>query len=260
MKLQAGLNDYIITVSENELHFKCKFVPDSNEVLLFFHGLACSWDSFIHILDKDYFPGKSLLFVDHIGFGESSKQENFSYTIQDQAKAIEELLSKLPDWNIHIVAHSMGTAIALNLKSKVYRKVKSFTNIEGNLIAEDCSLMSQGITEKSFEEYKNGMYKMNLFAFNKHQQLHFRQTTAYAVYHSAISLVKESESGELLEKFRNLNCKKAYFYGDENKDMPVLKKLEFTEKHMISESGHAMTTENPEEFYEKLAKFITTEP
>ncbi len=258
MKLKKGLANYTITVYNYSLHVKCKFVPDSKEIILFFHGLACSWDSFNNILDKNYFPDKSLLFVDHIGFGESSKPEDFSYTMEDQAKIIDNLLSELPTWNIHIVAHSMGAAIALNLKPETYAKVKSFANIEGNLIGEDCGFMSRGIAEKSIEEYQNGMYKMHLFAFSNHEQLHFRQTTANAVYHSAVSLVNESDSGELLEKFRNLNCKKAYFYGEENKEMLVLKKLDFTEKQMISKSGHALTSENPEEFYYKLEEFINS--
>jgi hypothetical protein len=38
--------------------------------------------------------------------------------------------------------------------------------------------------------------------------------------------------------------------------MPVLEKLDFIPKYMISKSGHGLTTENPEEFYTKLSKFI----
>lgn len=127
MKLKIGINDYTITVNKYLLHLKCKFVPDSNEVLLFFHGLACSWDSFKRILDKNYFSNKSLLFVDHVGFGESCKPEDFSYTMQDQAKIIDKLLTLLPNWNIHIVAHSMGVAIALNLKSETYHRQLALT-------------------------------------------------------------------------------------------------------------------------------------
>ena len=256
MSLTSGIKNYTITVKNLNLHFKCKFVPGSTDVILFFHGLACSWDSFKYILKKDYFPNKSFLFIDHIGFGESEKSEDFSYTIQDQAEVVEELLAQLPNWDIHIIAHSMGAAIALLMSDKTYKKVKSFTNVEGNLIAEDCGVMSRGISEKSFEEYKNGLYKVHQFSFGKHEQIHFRQSTARAVHQSAVSLVKESDSGKLLEKFRTLNCKKIYFYGEENQDMPILAKLGSIEKQMVSKSGHAMTSQNPEEFYEKLVKFI----
>lgn len=258
MKLKPGLNSYFLEINECRIHFKCKYVENSSDLLLFFHGLACSWDSFEHLLKKDYFPDKSYLLIDHIGFGESAKPNNFSYTMQKQAEIVEELVAKLPEWeNIHIVAHSMGAAIALLLSNDLYKKVKSFSNIEGNLIAEDCGIMSRGISEKSYEEYKNKLYKMHLFSFGKHEQIQLWQTTAFAVYQSAVSLVKESDTGELLNKFKALNCKKAFFFGEENQEMPVLKKLDFAEKYMISNSGHAMTSQNPEEFYEKLVKFVT---
>jgi pimeloyl-ACP methyl ester carboxylesterase len=256
LKLQTEVNNYTVSILGYQLHFGCKYVENSTEAIVFFHGLAGTWDTFKYILDKDYFPDKSFLFIDYFGFGDSAKPENFSYSMQAQAKIVEELLTMLPKWDIHIVVHSMGSAIALCLSDEILNKAKSFTNIEGNLIAEDCGLMSLGIAEKTYEEYKNGLYKMHLFAFDKHEQIHYRQSTAYAVYHSAVALVKESESGRLLEKFKSLNCKKIYFYGEENSGMPVLKKLYSIECQMITNSGHAMTFENPEEFYEKLVKFI----
>ena len=152
MILSEGLKSYQTIIDDLELHFVCKYVPNSTEVLLFFHGLACTYDSFKHILDKDYFPDKSFLFVDHVGFGESSKPVNFSYSMKDQAKIIDELLKSMPSWRIHIIAHSMGAAIALLLCNETYKKVKSFANVEGNLIAEDCGIMSRAISEKSYED------------------------------------------------------------------------------------------------------------
>jgi len=256
MKLTPGLEDYSVIVNKHQIHFKCKYIPNSTEVVLFFHGLACSWDTFRNVLEHDYFPDKSLLFIDHIGFGDSSKPKDFSYTMQNQAEIVEDLLLMLPQWDIHIVAHSMGVVIALLLKPDTYSHVKTFSNIEGNLISEDCGIMSRGISEKSFEDYKNSLYKMHLFAFSKHEQLHFKQSTPFVIYHSAVSLVKESDSGELIERFKKLNCKKSYFYGEENKEMPVLEQLDFVKKFMIKNSGHAMTTQNPDEFYEKLVEFI----
>ena len=38
--------------------------------------------------------------------------------------------------------------------------------------------------------------------------------------------------------------------------MPVLQHLGFVKKYMIGGSGHAMMTDNPKEFFDKLAEFI----
>ena len=256
MKLETGTKEYSVNINQHRMNLKCRYNPDSKEVILCIHGLACSMDSFRNIFDYDYFPNKSLLLLDLIGFGKSSKPENFSYTMEEQARFVEELLSTLPRWNIHIVAHSMGAAIALFFQSDFFSRVLSFTNIEGNLVSEDCGIFSRGVTSLSYNDYKNDLYKKQLIEYKGHDQLRMEETNPVAVFKSSASLIEWSDSGELLNKFRNLSCKKYYFYGDKNKDMPVLKKLDFVKKYMVHNSGHGMMTENPKEFYSKLHDFI----
>jgi len=254
--LQSGFKEYFFSLNQHQIFFQCRFSPGSKEAVLFLHGLACSSDSYRDVWNANYFPGKSILAVDIIGFGRSSKSEDFSYKMEDHAVLIEKLLEKLPDWKFHIAAHSMGGAIALLFSAEFYTRVLSFSNIEGNLVSEDCGLLSREIISRSFEVYKNRLYPKHVNAFKDHDQLHFEQSTPAAIYKSAQSLVQRSDSGELLEKFRKLNCRKSYFYGEENREMAVISKLDFAQKYMISNSGHGMMTENPDEFYSKLAGFI----
>ncbi len=254
--LKNGIHEYNAIINNSGLNFKCKFHPEANELIIFIHGLACSNDSFRDVFTTDYFPGKSVLAVDLIGFGSSDKPEDFSYTMEAQAKIIEELIEALPRKKLHIVAHSMGGAVALLLKPELLSSLASFANIEGNLVAEDCGIMSRGIIDVSFERYRNSMYLKHIYTFRGHHQLRFEESTPTAIYESAKSLVEWSDSGKLLEIFKALTCKKCYFFGEENKGMPVLEKLDFVPKYMISKSGHGMMTENPEEFYKKLDEFI----
>ncbi len=256
MKLAEGLKEYSEIISRHRLNFKCKYNSGSDEIILFIHGLACSSDSFRHVFDFDYFPNKSLLLIDLLGFGRSSKPETFSYKMEDQAAFIEKLFSLLPFSKIHIAAHSMGGAVALLFSPDFFSRVLSFANIEGNLVSDDCGALSRGITDISFEEYDNDLFEKQLHEYKGHSQLHFAETNSIAVYKSAESLVKWSDSGELLERFRNLVCRKGYLYGEVNNDMDVIHKLDFARKYMISHSGHGMTTENPAEFFAKLADFI----
>jgi len=256
INLIPGLNDYLVDIDELKIHFLCDYNPSSNEVILFIHGLACSLDSYRNLFDKDYFPGKSFLLVDLIGFGKSSKHQSFSYTMEDQAAIIEKLFSLLPEWNINIAAHSMGGALALLFSDDFYRRVKSFTNIEGNLISEDCGIFSRGVANLTFDEYRNKLFKTQMIEFKEHPQLRFAETTPVAVHKSAVSLVEWSDSGELLNIFNSLTCKKCYIYGEENKNTPIINRLDLIDKYVISSSGHGMMTENPEEFYSTLAEFI----
>ncbi len=256
MDFLAGIREYKFTIRQHQIYFKCKYIPNSKEVIIFIHGLACSMDSFRNVFDYNYFPDKSLLLIDLVGFGKSSKPEDYSYSMEEQAEVIKELLAIFPPWDIHIAAHSMGGAIALLFNQDIFSRIKSFANIEGNLISEDCGILSRGIADITYEEYKTNLYPKHLLEFNNHQQLHFEESTPLAVYNSAVSLVKWSDSYELLNKFKSLECRKSYFFGEENKEMPALNKVNFASKYTISGSGHGMMTENPKEFYNKLAEFI----
>jgi pimeloyl-ACP methyl ester carboxylesterase len=258
MDLVKGFQKYSVKIKECTVSFTFSYNPDSDELILFLHGLACSSASFRNLFDKDYFPNKSLLVIDLPGFGESAKPESFSYSMEDMADVVKELVELLPPLKIHIAAHSMGGAAALLFPDKFYERVLSFANIEGNLISEDCGLLSRGVISVPFEDYKAVNYLTQRKEFAGHEQMRFDETTPQAVYNSAKSLVNWSDSGKLPDKFASLKCRKCYFFGEENSGMPVLQRLGMVPAVMISGSGHAMMTENPEEFYSKLRLFVNS--
>lgn len=249
--------DYEIPVSGIAVHVRYRNVPGSPNLILFLHGLACSADTFRDVTTKNYFPDASLLLVDLPGFGRSAKPESFSYSMEAQADILAQLLRCFVFTRLHLVAHSMGGAIGLLLAEQMKEQVVSFANIEGNLVGEDCGIMSRGIAELQVGVYGSTLFPNQVREFIGHQQLRFSESTPYAVHQSAVSLVAWSDNGQLLKKFHNLPVRKIYFYGEENKSMPVLEHLDFVEQVMIHKSGHGLTTENPDEFYPKLTTFIS---
>ncbi len=82
-------------------------------------------------------------------------------------------------------------------------------------------------------------------------------TSAVALYRSAESLVAWSDSNKLLEKFLELPCRKAYFFGDENAEHPMIASIVDVSKVKIKRSGHFPMNDNPKDFYDELFKFIT---
>ena len=150
----------------------------------------------------------------------------------------------------------MGNAVALLLSPARLSDIRSFSNIEGNLIGEDCGMLSRGIASTPFHEYCTNVFPSEQMEFLGHPQFRFEHTTAPAVHKSAQSLVALSDSGELLTKFTDLSCKKRYFWGEENAWMPILQKLDGDMTEIIHQSGHSVMTDNPGEFFLKLAGFI----
>lgn len=212
------------------------------ETLVFIHGLICSKSDFSRVWDLSYFKKYGILTFDLPGFGESSKPENFSYDMQDQAEICRLLLEELNINNIHLIGHSMGGVISVLLAYKIPEKVISLINLEGNLIREDCSL-SRKISNMSYKEFinKKGMIENN---------------DPNSTYKSSKSLVNWADSRKLLDLFLGLKTKKTYFSCD-RKVLPctnILKgKVDIV---TISNSGHFIMGDNPEELYEKLSAIL----
>ena len=65
--------------------------------------------------------------------------------MEAQARVCAEILKEFSDRNLHIVAHSMGGAVALLLPDDILNDTKTFANIEGKLVGADCGVASRRI-------------------------------------------------------------------------------------------------------------------
>ncbi len=234
-------------------------VHDTGEnLILLVHGLGCSKDSFHHLWNLTDFNDYSILALDLAGFGESSISIRFSYTMEAQARICAEILTKFSNKNLHIVAHSMGSAVALLLPDEILNGLKTFTNVEGNLTGADCGTISRNIISVSPAVFESDIYPELRDKFNSlgEKYADIDLTSADALYKSAESLVAWSDSDKLLEKFLALPCRKAYFFGDENADLPTVTRVGNIQKVKIKQSGHFPMNDNPKEFYGELYKFL----
>jgi hypothetical protein len=98
----------------------------------------------------------------------------------------------------------MGGAISLLLIEKIPSKIISFTNLEGNLIGEDCTFSREAIKysledfEKNFKNFKSKIKDTKDLASSTtpSNKLFYRwlsKSNPYAFYKSSQSLVKWSE-------------------------------------------------------------------
>ena len=236
------------------------FRQNGKDLLIFMHGLGGSKQNFSSVWDSPCFKNTSLLAFDFPGFGLSDKPEDFSYKMEEQAQVFEQVFAHFSDYRWHIAAHSMGGAIALLLPQQILDRVKSFADLEGNLIDADCFL-SRKIIEQSFEDfYRRFLPRMkDRLADNPMLLEDINRALPMAYFKSAQSLVEWSDTGKLLEKFKDLSCRKAYFYGERNSDIAVLRRLDDIPGIEIPDSGHMMMMENPDVFAKKLSAFMELE-
>lgn len=184
---------------------------------------------------------------------------DFSYSIEDQAAIVAGVLEELSFEKLHIVAHSYGNAVAMLLPTAVLDTVVTFVNAEGNLIAQDCGIVSRQISSYDFPDFEvNYFPKMAEQAPSGPGYFEFDKMHPYAFWKGARSLVAWSDSGELLQKFSSLDCHREYFFGDQNRDMPILNQLGDTPRVEIKNSGHFMSADNPEQFYSEVYRVVSS--
>lgn len=241
-----------------------KHRPNGRNLLLLLHGIGCAKESFDAAFDRAELSERfSLLSLDFVGHGGSSKPVDFSYKLADHAGVVMKLVEKLKPETVDVVGHSMGGAIGTLLVGELVKnyKVNNFWNAEGNLIASDCGIASRRITAQTESQFKNQGYgdfladlQSSPDASTKKWAAWYSQAGALAVHRSARSLVEMSDSGILLQTFNQLPVKKTFIYGDQSANHELLAQLRgtATELASITNSGHFMMLDNQGEFYDAI--------
>ncbi len=73
--------------------------------------------------------------------------------IEGAAEVVTELLSEFGRRHLYLVCHSMGGAIGV-VAGRRLPDLAGFISVEGNLIADDCGLVSRGVAEQSADDFK----------------------------------------------------------------------------------------------------------
>lgn len=259
-----------VEVRVDGLLISCLFRKGRKEPVVFMHGLGDSKESYREAFRREELRSFTILVADLVGFGDSDKSADFSYSMRDQAVILRKVIDCFGVERFHLVAHSMGGAVGIELCEMVSSRVCSFVNAEGNLTSEDCTgsryiagMGEEKFVQVGFEQFKCELREELERAGGSAGMGYLRslsKATAESMYKSSASLVKESDSGDLLTRFCQLPFYKCYLYGENNKGVFPAEKL-LRQKGVpifyISKSGHAMMDENPDEFYNLVLKIIS---
>lgn len=231
-------------------------------LLLFLHGLGCAKEGFDGAFSAPELDDHSLCAMDFLGFGGSDKPVDFSYKMEDQAAVARQVIEQLSPSKVSIVAHSMGGAVGLLLAPQL-NSLDRFVNVEGNLVSQDCGLVSRGIAQQPGPEFeKQGLPDfLHMLRSSQREDFHawsgwLQQASPQAVHASAQSMVKWSDSGQLLNMFNTL-AHKTYVYGDEEPKDYLLPRLQNTKTLHLPGLHHFMMTENPPAFFGAVAEVIS---
>lgn len=233
--------------------------------IIYIHGLGSGKEDFIDAIHYPELLDYNLLSVDLLGHGDSDKPKNFTYTMAEQAIKIKELMVQLKlDKEIIIIAHSMGGPIGILLAELFKEKMKAVVYAEGNIDLGDCFFSNSIITENSLEEWKNENFQQTVEMFKslgidmKKYTKTFEKAGSETTYLSSQDLVQISESDNLLQCLIDLKIPVLPIFGEKNKEKYSSEEKiakHFTIKY-VSNSGHSMMIDNPDEFYSYIIEFL----
>ncbi|MFC0109487.1 alpha/beta fold hydrolase [Kibdelosporangium aridum] len=233
-----------------------------DHLIVFMHGIGCAKESYAEAFDAAELKDFSLCAFDFPGHGESlSLREN---SVEAYADASVELIDSMGARRVSVVAHSMGGAVGLLVAQKV--DLAWFVNVEGNLVAEDCALVSGKTARMSFDMFTTtGFYR---FAERLKQSPRkdvqawaqwYPRCDPAAIHQISQSLVEWSDSGRLLEMFLAMD-NKAYVYGGEEERVEyLLPMLKGVPAYSVPDSGHFAMVDNPAGFYDAIAAIVSSE-
>ncbi|MBW2524308.1 MAG: alpha/beta hydrolase [Deltaproteobacteria bacterium] len=252
-----------VRVAGVNLKIAVRRVARDADTLLLVHGLGCSMASFDGVWSRPLAERLSVLVPDLPGFGSSSRPERFSYSMEDHAEALVQLLVAVGAGRIHLVAHSMGGAPALLLAERIGPQLASFINVEGNLAPADCGMISRRTASKSFERFRRIGLPALRMAVQQSEQPAMRSfggwlaaANPFAFWRSCGSLVEWSDSGELLRIFRELRCRRLYVYGERSGLPAVLDELGDVERIAIPDCGHFVMQDAAEAFWPVVEQVV----
>ncbi|MGN4866115.1 alpha/beta fold hydrolase [Bacillus cereus group sp. MYBK132-2] len=168
IKSEVKTKEKMVEIDGQSIYFKQ--IGKEKPPLLMFHGFGNSSDGFNDIY-SDLAQNHTIISVDILGFGRSSKPIDYSYTFPNQANMYYKLMKKLGYDTFAIMGHSLGGELALNL---TYLYPSAITNLilvdapgveslQKESISSKPRLMDELNTVSDIKDYKENdvKYKRN---------------------------------------------------------------------------------------------------
>lgn len=265
----SGLKQTYLNVAGINLY--CEYILNDKPPILLIHGLASSTYTFrrmMPLLQNHY----SIVAVDLPGFGKSEKSTSFIYSFQNYAKLMLECLEQFGYSKAHIVAHSMGGQIALNMAVIAPEKINKLVLLcsSGYLKRAKKSLVFTSYLPY-FDKFVY-YYIQRKGVINHLKNVFFDQTLINdemieefgkplddkGFYKALIRLLRHREGDLLPKQLQNIHVPTLLIWGEEDRVVPVEvgKRLvsDLPDARLITyeKTGHLITEERPELVFKNI--------
>lgn len=235
-----------------------------HNLLLVLHGLGGSARSFEPLKDVLSGLGVVVLAPDLPGHGLATRVGEEYLTVAGMARYMLQVIADHDDRfsRVHLVGHSLGGAVALHVVGASPIPVVSLVNVEGNLVSSDCGVSRAiAVAEPRDAVEVTTATVRSLYSANGRQSFEawadrFATMTAAQLHTTAVSLVAESDTGELLDAFQNLAIPRIYMYGEDSANEDAVKQIGAIPTVRITEADHFVMDDQPDAFTEAVSHWL----
>jgi pimeloyl-ACP methyl ester carboxylesterase len=254
-------------LKKHKAHLRYFDLPGTEPACVYLHGLGCASSAdyppvVMHSPLKRY---RSLL-VDFLGSGYSDRPKTFSYSLEDHATTVAQLLDHLELKGCIPIGHSMGGSVAITLAADCPDLVRALVAAEANLDPGVGTLSAQ-IASFSEADYVAGGHQKILRATILEGLRGDAALAAYAAsfgladslgtHRSAVALLRGTEPS-MRQNLLRLSIPRAFIFGQHNLPNPDETRLarKGVDILVIPGAGHAMMEDNPEAFAEVVGGWL----
>jgi pimeloyl-ACP methyl ester carboxylesterase len=236
--------------------------PGAEDTLLYVHGLGCSGEDFLTMMEQPALEGCRLVSYDHPGCGSSPYDVNHPLNIDCLVEVLEAFVDAMELDGFLLVGGSMGGLIALLYAERNPDKIKGFVNVEGNLTPEDC-MFSRYVVGNSFDHFEENVFPKIKRAVAARRGRGFaghlavvQRANPRAYYDNSFQLVEYSKDGTLLNRFLALPMEKYFVYGEENRHLTYLPTLRQSSCRVfeVPQANHFLFYDDPKAFADILSE------
>ncbi|MFJ8237483.1 alpha/beta fold hydrolase [Ureibacillus sp. NPDC094379] len=264
-----GLKQTYLKVGDINLY--CEYILNDKPPIFLIHGFASSTYTFrriIPLLQKQY----SVIAVDLPGFGKSEKSLSFIYSFQNYAKLMLECIHQFGYSNTHIVAHSMGGQIALNMAliapekinklvllcSSGYLKPSKKLLILTSYLPYFDKFVHYYIKRKDVKYHLRNVFFDHTLINEELIQEFGKPLNEEAFYKALIRLLRHREGDLLPHQLQDIHVPTLLIWGEEDRVVPVeigqrlVNDLPDAQLITYEKTGHLITEERPEHVFKNI--------
>lgn len=263
------------TINGIEIFYEHYHHPTSKETVVLIHGFLSSLFSFRHLVPllKERF---SIVSIDLPPFGKSGHSHKFQYTFKNIALTVVTLLDTIGIPDYHLVGHSMGGQIVLNilhhfpahakkgilLCSSGYSKRAKQSLILASYIPFFYLMIKVYLARSGIEKnLRNVVYNQSLIN-DEMRSGYMSPFLENSIFKGLTGLLRHREGDLPSEVLQQIETPCLLIWGEDDKVVPLqvgkrlVGDLPNSSLIIFKETGHLLPEERPEVVYQHINEFI----